>query len=104
MKVEHPLNDFYDASERKGTGYIILDKSVMCGLFSPWQGGGSVLEIELERDVKLPIKYIFDATVDGEKKYGYDVDEVYGLVGSCWSDVVKEIHTMTDEEIEKAKG
>lgn len=104
MKIEAELNKSYNAEERKGTGYIVLDKSVMCGLFDPWQGGGSVLEIELERDVKLPIKYIFDATVDGEKKYGYDVDEVYGLVGSCWSDVVKEIHTMTDEEIEKAKG
>ena len=104
MKIEAELNKSYNAEERKGTGYIVLDKSVTCGLFDPWHGGGSVLEIELDKDVKLPIKYIFDATVDGEKKYGYDVDEVYGLVGNCWSDVVKEIHPMTKEEIEKVKG
>jgi len=104
IKAEEKLNESYNADERKGTGYITLDKSVMCGLFCPWQGGGSCLEIELDKDVKLPIKYIFDATVEGEKKYGYDVDEVYGLVGSCWADVVKEIRPMTEVEIQKAKG
>ena len=23
--------------------------------------------------------------------HGYDIDEVYGLIGSCWKETVKEI-------------
>lgn len=63
---------------------ITIDKSVMCGLFSPWGGGGSVLGVECEKDIKIPLSILFDVSMDGEKTYGYDVNEVYGLVGSAW--------------------
>lgn len=62
----------------------------MCGLYDPWSGGGSVLEIELDKDVKLPIKYTIFC-VEGCKMHGYDIDEVYGLIGSCWKETIKEI-------------
>lgn len=81
----HPQN-----CETKGT--IVISKDTMCGLFDPWQGGGSVLEIELDKDVVLPIKYIWKANI--EKRGGswnYGIDEVYGLCGSAWSGKVKEI-------------
>ena len=94
---ERELNKSYHLDERKGTGYIVLDKSTMCGLFNAWSGSGSVLEIECEKDIKIPIKCIFDAVVDGTKIYGYDVNEVYGLVGSAWQPTLKEIHTMETE-------
>ena len=97
MNAEKDLNKSYDAEERKGTGYIVLGKETMCGLFDCWSGGGSVLEIELDKDVKLPIKYIFNAWVDGTRPYGYDVDEVYGLVGSAWKESLKEICAMERE-------
>ena len=48
----------YDARENPYCGYIIIDKSTETGLYDPWNGGGSVFEIQLEKDVKLPIKYI----------------------------------------------
>lgn len=94
MKIEKELNKSYYLEERKGTGYIVLDKSTMCGLFNAWSGSGSVLEIDCEKDIKIPIRCIFDAVVDGTKIYGYDVDDVYGLIGSCWGDTLKEIHPM----------
>lgn len=94
MKKEEKLNQSYYLEERKGNGYIVLDKSTMCGLFDTWQGGGSLLEIQCEKDIKIPIRCIFDAIIDGTKKYGYDVDEVYGLIGSCWRNTLKEIHKM----------
>ena len=55
MKAEEELNKSYHLDERKGTGYIVLDKTTMCGLFNTWGGGGSVLDIECEKDIKIPI-------------------------------------------------
>ena len=74
----------------KSKSYIVLGKETMCGLYDSWSGSGSVLEVELEKDVKLPIKYCVFC-VDGCKMHGYDVDDVYGLVRSCWKDSLKEI-------------
>jgi hypothetical protein len=54
-------------------------------LFDTWSGGGSVLEIELEKNVQIPFMYC-KFCPDGAKVYGYDIDEVYGLIGSCWKD------------------
>ena len=88
---EKSLNDFYDVKKRKGDGYIVISKDTECGLFDSWNGSGSVLEIELDKDVILPIKYIYDACVDGAKTRGYDVNEVYGLIDGCWKRGLKEI-------------
>lgn len=90
-------NNEYDEKGRydprkneKSRSYIVLKKETMCGLYDSWNGSGSVLEIELDKDVKLPIKYCVFC-VDGCKMHGYDVDDVYGLVGSCWKETLKEI-------------
>ncbi len=76
----HDPNHKSDSEEQP---YLLIDKSVMCGLFDPWYGSGSCLEILLDKDIKLPLHNIKIA-VDGCEQYGYDVDEVYGLVHSCW--------------------
>ena len=94
IQKEKELNKSYYLDERKGNGYIVLDKSTMCGLFDCWYGSGSVLEIVCEKDIKIPLRCIFDVVVDGTKIYGYDVNEVYGLIGSAWQDTLKEIHPM----------
>lgn len=105
--VKMPLFDLFDLIElqnkeydekgkydprknEKSKSYIVLGKETMCGLYDPWSGGGSVLEVELDKDVKLPIKYAIFC-VEGCKMHGYDVDEVYGLIDSCWKETVKEI-------------
>ena len=105
--VKMPLFDLFDLIElqnkeydekgkydprknEKSKSYIVLGKETMCGLYDSWSGGGSVLEVELDKDVKLPIKYAIFC-VEGCKMHGYDIDEVYGLIDSCWKETVKEI-------------
>ena len=82
----------YDARKNPYCGYIVLDKSTMTGLYNPWDGGGSVLEIELEKDVRLPIRFIRSALPDVRVHYEYPVGEVYGMCGSAWKDTLKVIH------------
>lgn len=82
----------YDPKEYPYCGYIVLDKDTMCGLYDPWCGGGSVLEVQLEKDVRLPIKYIWLAIPDEAKGHGYSVGDVYGMCGSAWQETLKEMH------------
>ena len=105
--VKMPLFDLFDLIElqnkeydekgkydprknEKSKSYIVLGKETMCGLYNSWSGSGSVLEVELDKDVKLPIKYAIFC-VEGCKMHGYDIDEVYGLIDSCWKETIKEI-------------
>lgn len=45
--------------------YVVIDKDTTCGLMDPWDGGGGVLGLELERDVKVPLDIIRSAMPDG---------------------------------------
>lgn len=82
------LSDFVKLAEMRkaGKGILAVDKEAMCGIFNPWNGGGSTLEIQLPSELKIPVDMIWSAWADGSKKHGYDVDEAYSLVGSCWKD------------------
>ncbi|MBQ6403313.1 MAG: hypothetical protein IJI27_05355 [Oscillospiraceae bacterium] len=82
----------YDAREYPQCGHIVLGKETMCGLYDPWSGGGSVLEIQLKKDVRLPIKYIRCALPDeGGYPHEYSIGRVYGMCMSAWKNTVKEI-------------
>lgn len=83
----------YDATKRPYCGYIILGKNTECGLFDPWNGAGSVLEICLEKDVRIPVRFIRSALPDGED--GWGVGSVYGVVSSLWRNTLKKIHAPT---------
>ena len=63
---------------------LTIDKSVTCGLYNPWSGGGSLMEIALEKDVVIPLSMIHYAGCDDGKLYGYGVGEVYGVNRSFW--------------------
>lgn len=80
----------YDATTRPNVGYITLAKNTECGLYDPWSGGGSVLEIQLEKDVNLPIRYIRSALPDGCD--GYQIADCYGLGTDFWRRTIKAIH------------
>lgn len=98
INKEKPLVKEYYPQDSETRGTIVISKDTMCGLFDPWQGGGSVLEIKLDKDVELPIKFIWKAAVEKHGgSWNYGVDEVYGLVDSAWNGKVKEIHPMEDE-------
>ena len=73
-------------------GSIVLDKRVVCGLFDPWQGGGSVLEIACEKDVEIPFENIWKFYIDESRSNRYDsIHNVYGTDSSLWRDCLKEI-------------
>lgn len=73
-------------------GSIVLDKRVECGLFDPWEGGGSVLEIACEKDVEIPFKNIWKFYIDEKRSNRYDsIHNVYGTNDALWKDYLKEI-------------
>ena len=91
LKLQDRNGHFYDAENRPYCGYILIDKKAECGLYDPWGGGGSILELQLEKDVRLPIRFIRSATVDGGD--GCSIRNVYGTDSSIYrEDVVKKIH------------
>lgn len=99
QKKEYDEKGKYDPRKNEiSKSYIVLGKETMCGLYNPWDGSGSVLEIELDKDVKLPIKYCVFC-VDGCKMYGYDVGDVYGMMNSAWKETLKEIKEIPSTSI-----
>ena len=93
IDIEEKRNKSYYLSERTGRGYLVLSKDTTCGLYDAWNGAGSLLEIKLEKDVRLPFRCIESAKHDGCR--GYSIREIYGCGSELWSDdAVKEIHPM----------
>lgn len=92
IRLQERNGHFYDATKNPYCGYITLDKRTETGLYDPWSGGGSVFEIQLEKDVHLPIRFIRSVLPDGGDGR-YSVESVYGMCSSVWRpDMVKEIH------------
>lgn len=74
---------------RSGYKTITIDKSAVCGLYDAWNGAGSLLDISLEQDVVLPLKYVSTALPDGAR--GYSVAKTYGVCSSLWTPTLKKI-------------
>lgn len=73
-------------------GSIVLDKNVTCGLFNPWDGSGSILDIACEKDVEIPFENIWKFYIDEKRSNRYDsIHNVYGTDSSLWRDCLKEI-------------
>lgn len=78
--------------ESNPNGSIVIDKKAECGLFDPWQGGGSVLEIACEKDIEIPFENIWKFYIDERRGNRYDsIHNVYGTDSSLWRDFLKEI-------------
>ena len=68
---------------------IIIPKGNSCGLYSSMQGGGSLLDMELEYDVKLSLKkdnypYFRLELENHGKGYDYSIKQVYGVCNSFY--------------------
>ena len=84
--------DLKEKMKSNPNGSIVLDKRVECGLFDPWSGGGSVLEIVCEKDIEIPFENIWKLYVDERRSNRYDsIHNVYGTDSSLWKDYLKEI-------------
>lgn len=86
LNMEEPLNNSYYPEKRTGKSSIILSRDTVCGLYDFDGGGGSLLEIELARDVELPTKFIYSAQVDGS--LGHCAKSIWDME---YSDTLKEI-------------
>lgn len=85
--------------EFKPTDTITISKCYMCGLFDPINGGGSVLDVNIEKPVVIPGNIVGDFGVDaGGSRYGYDVDDVYGLTDKAY-DATISISGATNESL-----
>ena len=79
--------EFDNETKERAPKEIVFSKDTEIGIFNPWNGSGGPLEIELEKDIVLPTELIWELQIEGVKPdFGYTVDDVYGLVGSCWKE------------------
>lgn len=75
-------------------GSIIIDKRATCGLFNPWDGSGSILDISCEKDIEIPFENIWKFYIDKKRSNRYDsIHNVYGTDDSFWKNHLKEIKT-----------
>ena len=106
--VELSLRDILAINTKMCSGdtdaELVLDKNTVTGLYDPWNGAGGPFEIELEKDVVVPVKYIRECMPDGCSAYPshrYSVDSTYGMCGSAWKNTFKGF---TEEDAAAAKG
>lgn len=88
MSEHKKKNSDIPLPEQESSHEVVVRRGSMCGLYDRWSGSGSLLEIDLEKDVIVPIKLVEDVWIDcvncRPNGYGYGVDEVYGLTGAAW--------------------
>lgn len=66
------------------------------GLFDSWNGSGSILGIELEKNLVVPVEYVRKVQFEGcdrNLNRGWSVNDVYGLVGSSWRDTCTVVNS-----------
>jgi|LSQX01.2.fsa_nt_gb hypothetical protein len=79
--IRMPLLDVIKIKEGDIKEDFIIPKKTSCGLVDHWMGAGSILGIELEKDVVIP-KDMLRFDVDGET--GYGVGNIYGVSYDFW--------------------
>lgn len=90
IQLQEPNGEkLYHADARPDCGAVTISKEAQPGLYDPWNGAGSVFEIQLEKDIELPIKYIRSCLPD--RYFTWSVYAVYNIPDSAWEDVVTEI-------------
>ena len=83
------LQELYDAGF--SLGEVIIPKGNCCGIFSSMYGGGSLLEMELRKDVRLKLEvrdyHGFRFRIDNERsKYECSIKHVYGVCDSFFGE------------------
>lgn len=66
-----------------GSDDLILPAHTACGLWDPWNGAGSVLDIVLTRPVTIP-RAIAQPACDGHRGH-YSVADTYGMLRRFWT-------------------
>ena len=87
MSVAEAMDIKRNASKIKITG----DGCV--GMFDSWNGGGSVLEVEID-EVILDAD---DFKLIPDESFGYSIDQTYGLTAEAWSNKVEILERKKEE-------
>lgn len=82
--VTMTLGDYLDWIDRRAD--ITVSADTACGLWDPWAGGGSTLDIVLEKPVTIPFRYA-EPAFDGVRG-SYSVADTYGMLRRFWTDTV----------------
>lgn len=104
MDGEEAIEFLNYLEDKQNNRNLKIDKECEIGLFNEWAGCGGLLEIELEKDFIVPKNMILGFQIEGGYNNGYTVDEVYGLINSCWReclDYTEEMPELVIEDIEK---
>ena len=85
------LKEAIDLNEKLSKGLVkslTISKDATCGLYDPWNGAGGLLNITLDKDVKLPAEFIDSARIDGSR--GYSAESIWGIIpDNVWTGSVK---------------
>lgn len=68
------LSDIKDLLEKE---ILTISTDDVIGLFNPIQGGGSIIDIKLEKNINIPLGYIYLSNIYNSS-YGYSSSEIYG--------------------------
>ncbi|MFI3306572.1 MAG: hypothetical protein R3Y68_08705 [Rikenellaceae bacterium] len=74
------VSELYEADFKVES--LTIPKGNSCGLYSPSQGGGSIMEMELEREITLSLKDSYQIAIDEDSDSGYSLQNVYGVMTS----------------------
>lgn len=99
-----------DLEHLKQGGNIEIGKNAVCGMPNVFVGGGSTMEVALEKPVVINRDMIFELQIEGAKNYHHSLDSIYGFSGKAWDETVglvanKEplpFENFSDAELEKA--
>ena len=99
IKLQDRNGKHYDTRKNPYCGYIVLEKSTETGLYDRWNGSGSIFEIELDKDVRIPIRFIDRALPDSNSNQR-SLSRVYGMCRSVWRETLLKIHGPKGVEID----
>lgn len=85
--INSTFRELMDFDKTK-TKSITVSKNTNCGLVDFWYGAGGTLEVELEKDIEIPVSIIDSFTIDGGRGT-YSVDNIYGLISEAWNGNIK---------------
>ena len=103
------ISEFFDTlegrNEDKNIKNFEFDKNIDIGLFNEWNGSGSLLEIKLEKPFIISKDLVRNFQIENNgygrnTDRGCTVDDVYGLISSCWKE---DSLTSTNKEPELLK-
>lgn len=78
------LDNLLSGDKDKG---VLISVGTSMGLYDPWNGCGSQLDIKAEKPFIIPSDMVHNIQVENASNhgYGYTVDETYGMVGTVWT-------------------